>query len=229
MNIFKNEISANYKQNDKIYLYNEIGSTILDKVNSNRIDLIIANACNIEMGRDFYNDLTYPTKNILKANNGNEFNERTKELFKQFFNTLKPNKDLYILTNANEINYLWQFAEDVGFEFSQILVNKEKNIYFTDYNTTFVLKFKKNSSKKFWNSNIMENSNIAPVYELSTTELIKKLIEKSTEKNDIVFTPTLALGEIAIASQELNRYFIGCDNDPNTVELVKKKLIFNKL
>ena len=56
------------------------------------------------------------------------------------------------------------------------------------------------------------------------SELIKKLLEYSSEKKDIVFDPFLGSGQVAVVSKSLNRQFIGFEIVPNYYKFAKKRL-----
>ena len=55
-------------------------------------------------------------------------------------------------------------------------------------------------------------------------KLMEVLIEKHTNRNDIVIDPFLGSGSTALASYKLNRRFIGADKDPSYIEKTRKRL-----
>ena len=55
-------------------------------------------------------------------------------------------------------------------------------------------------------------------------EIIKKLLEYSSEKKDIVFDPFLGSGQTAVVSKSLNRRFIGFEIVPDYYKFAKKRL-----
>jgi len=55
-------------------------------------------------------------------------------------------------------------------------------------------------------------------------EIIKKLILNSSSEGDVVFDPYLGSGTTAIAAQELNRSFIGCEIEEKYIEIINKRL-----
>ena len=54
------------------------------------------------------------------------------------------------------------------------------------------------------------------------SELIKKLLEYSSEKKDIVFDPFLGSGQVAVVSKSLNRRFLGFEIVPDYYRICKK-------
>lgn len=63
-------------------------------------------------------------------------------------------------------------------------------------------------------------------------DLLKLLIENSSNKNDIVFDPFMGSGSAGIASIETNRKFIGVEIDKNFFKTAENKInniyVFNK-
>ena len=55
-------------------------------------------------------------------------------------------------------------------------------------------------------------------------ELIKKLLEYSSEKKDIVLDPFLGSGQVAVVSKSMNRQFLGFEIVPEYYKFAKKRL-----
>ena len=55
-------------------------------------------------------------------------------------------------------------------------------------------------------------------------EIIKKLLEYSSEKKDIVFDPFLGSGQTAVVSKSLNRRYLGFEIVPDYYKFAKKRL-----
>ncbi len=55
-------------------------------------------------------------------------------------------------------------------------------------------------------------------------ELIKRFVLASTNEGDVVADYYLGSGTTAVVCKELNRNFIGCDINPNAIELTKTRL-----
>jgi len=55
-------------------------------------------------------------------------------------------------------------------------------------------------------------------------ELIKQIIKMASNEGDTVADYYLGSGTTAVACQELNRNFIGCDINPNAIEITKSRL-----
>ena len=55
-------------------------------------------------------------------------------------------------------------------------------------------------------------------------ELIKRFVLASSNENDVVADYYLGSGTTAVVCKELNRNFIGCDINPNAIEITKTRL-----
>lgn len=55
-------------------------------------------------------------------------------------------------------------------------------------------------------------------------ELIKKILEYSSEKNDIIFDPFLGSGQVAVVSKKLGRQFLGFEIVKDYYKFAKKRL-----
>jgi DNA modification methylase len=55
-------------------------------------------------------------------------------------------------------------------------------------------------------------------------ELFSKLIEKHSNKNDLIVDPFLGSGTTAIASLQLGRKFTGCDMDNKYIKIAKRRI-----
>jgi DNA modification methylase len=54
--------------------------------------------------------------------------------------------------------------------------------------------------------------------------LIERIIKSSSDEGDLVADFYLGSGTTAVVSKELNRNFIGCDINPNAIEITKSRL-----
>jgi site-specific DNA-methyltransferase (adenine-specific) len=59
------------------------------------------------------------------------------------------------------------------------------------------------------------------------SEIIEKLLEYSSKKNDIVFDPFLGSGQVAVVSKSLQRKFLGFEIVPDYYKFAKKRLDTN--
>ena len=107
--------------------------------------------------------------------------------------------------------------------------------------TEIILFFTK-SDKYIWNPivkkyGIMESSNFQIIPNIMRNmkegvdhpsqkplKLICKFIEASSKENSLVLDPFLGSGTTAVAARKLNRNFLGCDSDPNSVKIAEERL-----
>jgi site-specific DNA-methyltransferase (adenine-specific) len=56
------------------------------------------------------------------------------------------------------------------------------------------------------------------------SELIEKILEYSSQKNDIVFDPFLGSGQVAVVSKKLSRSYLGFEIVKEYYKFAKKRL-----
>ena len=156
----------------------------------------------------------------------------------RFYSVLKESGHAYIMTNhINLIEYL-NVATDCGFHFIKSIIWNKKNKIMGQYYMScfeYILFFRKGRGVKInkcGTPDILEIPNKKHKGEdgenLHDTEkpvdLMKILIENSTQENEIVMDPFLGIGATALAAQQLNRKFIGCELDENYYNISIKRI-----
>lgn len=156
----------------------------------------------------------------------------------RFYSVLKESGHAYIMTNhTNLIEYL-NVATACGFHFIKSIIWNKKNKIMGQYYMScfeYVLFFRKGRGVKInkcGTPDILEIPNKKHKGEdgenLHDTEkpvdLMKILIENSTKENEIVMDPFLGIGATAIAAQQLNRKFVGCELDENYYNISIKRI-----
>ena len=165
----------------------------------------------------------------LFDNNDIEFKEWLPDLFR----ILKNNSHCYIMINARNLKELQQEAENVGFKFQNILVwrknNATPNRYYLN-NCEFILMLRKGKARNINNmgtKNVLDIPNIIGKKKHPTekpVELMKILIENSSNKNDIVIDPFMGVGATGVACVNTNRNFIGIELDENYFNIAKERI-----
>lgn len=165
----------------------------------------------------------------LFDNNDIEFKQWLPELFR----ILKKDTHCYIMINARNLKELQQEAENVGFKFQNILVwrknNATPNRYYLN-NCEFILMLRKGKARNINNmgtKNVLDIPNIIGKKKHPTekpVELMKILIENSSNKNDVVIDPFMGVGATGIACKELNRKFIGIELDERYFNVAKERI-----
>ena len=165
----------------------------------------------------------------LFDNNDIEFKDWLPDLYR----ILKDSSHCYIMINARNLKELQLEAEKVGFKFQNILVWKKNNATPNRYylnNCEFILMMRKGKAKNINNmgtKNIFEIPNIIGKKKHPTekpVELMKILIENSSDEEDIVIDPFMGVGATGVACKELNRNFIGIEIDEKYFEIAKKRI-----
>ena len=156
-----------------------------------------------------------------------------KDWLPDLYRTLKDNTHCYIMINARNIKELQLEAEKVGFKFQNILVWKKNNATPNRYylnNCEFILMLRKGKAKNINNmgtKNVLEIPNIIGKKKHPTekpVELMKILIENSSNEKDVVIDPFMGVGATGIACKELNRNFIGIEIDEKYFEIAKNRI-----
>lgn len=154
------------------------------------------------------------------------------------FNVLKDKGHCYIMTNhVNLFNYL-KVAQECGFHFIKSLIWKKDNKIMGQYYMNqfeYILFFRKGGAKKINNcgtSDVIEIPNKKLKDEngknLHDTEkpvdLMKILIENSTQEGELVLDFMCGIGATGIAAKELKRKFIGVEIDNKYYNISKNRL-----
>ena len=99
-------------------------------------------------------------------------------------------------------------------------------------NCEFVIFFHKGKSFPITNKNssqLLEYKNINGKQKLhptqKPTDLIKELILNSSKENDIVFDPFCGSGSTLVSAKELNRNYLGIDNDEKYINISLERLL----
>lgn len=152
----------------------------------------------------------------------------------ELFRVLKPDNHCYIMTNDfNLINFLNVFT-DVGFHFTKLIIwdkqNKIANPYYMQQ-VEYILFMSKGRTKQINNcgtSNLLSISNIQNKNNDHPTEkpveLMEILIKNSSKEGDLVMDPFVGVGATALACQNLNRNFIGCEIDKKYYDTAMERL-----
>lgn len=149
------------------------------------------------------------------------------------YEVLKDNSHCYIMINGRNLCDLQKKAEKVGFKFQNLLVwdkgNATPNQYYMQA-VEFILMLRKGGAKRINNmgtKNIIRIPNpvgkkVHPTEK--PVELMKILIENSTNENDIVFDPFMGSGTTGVACNELNRNFVGIDIDDKYFKIAEERI-----
>ena len=159
----------------------------------------------------------------------------------EFYRVLKDGSHLYVMTNHINLIKMLNVFTDCGFHFIKSLIwNKGNKIMGQYYMSQFeyILFFRKGYGKKINNCGTADILSVpnkktkdAKGKNIHDTEkpveLMKILIENSTQKGDIVLDPFVGVGSTALACIESERNYIGIELDENYYNIAKERVLNN--
>ncbi len=229
---------SNYKNRCK--LFNDDCMNVLKQIPNESIDLIVTDPpypitkrgnCG-NSGGMFKSKLSMDGK-IFKHNN-----IEPSEYIPELYRILKDGTHCYIMTNHINLQKILNVATETGFKFVKSLIWKKDNKIMGRYYMSqfeYILFFRKGKDKKInfcGTSDILEfpnkkmkNDEGKNLHDTEKpVEMMKVLIQNSSNKNEIVLDPFLGIGSTGIASLELNRKFIGIELDEEYFNIAKNRI-----
>ena len=176
---------------------------------------------------------TYTKDGKLFKHNDIQFSEWLPEVYR----VLKPGTHCYIMINPRNLKDLWQDAEDVGFVFQNLLVWDKGNVtpnkyYLNSYELILMLrKGKAKNINNLGSKNILRVPNIIGC-KLHPTEkpceLMKILVENSSEVDQVVLDPFMGVGGVGVACKRTKRHFIGIEIDEKYFRIAEQRINENE-
>ena len=163
------------------------------------------------------------------ANNDIEF----KDWLPDVYRILKDKSHCYIMVNSRNLAELQKQSEKVGFKFQNLLMWDKGNVtpnrwYMQGFEC--ILMLRKGGAKNINNlgsSNILKVPNIIGNKTHPTEkpiDLMRILIENSTQPNEIVLDPFMGSGSTMIACLNTNRKGIGIELDKHYFDVATKRI-----
>lgn len=234
--------SLTSRDDGKLYEFDDIFSTkeeYLSLINNVLVESkrILKNDGSIFLHCDRYAS-HYLREELDKVFTENNFQSEIIWTYKRWSNSKKG------LLNAHQNIYFYSKSKD--FKFNQIYTN-----YSPSTNIDQILQERARNSKgkseyrKDSNGNVVQVKNkkgvpLSDVWEIpylnpkakercgyptqKPVKLLQRIIELSTDENDIVLDPFCGSGTTCVAAKSLNRKFIGIDKNPEAITLSKKRL-----
>ena len=161
-----------------------------------------------------------------------------KEYLPEFYRILKNKSILYLMCNNTNLQEMINVATQSGFKFVKSLIWEKGNKICGRYYMNcfeYILLFRKGGDKPIKNCGTpdilkvpikkQKDINGKNLHDTEKpVELMKILIENSSEQNDFVLDPFMGIGSTGIASKELNRNFIGIEIDEKYFEIAKDRI-----
>ena len=156
----------------------------------------------------------------------------------EFYRVLKDGSHCYVMTNHINLIKMLNVFTDCGFHFIKSLIwNKGNKIMGQYYISQFeyILFFRKGYGKKINNCGTADilsvpnkktkDENGKNIHDTEKpVELMKILIENSTQKGDIVLDPFVGVGATALACIESERNYIGIELDEGYFNIAKQRI-----
>ena len=166
------------------------------------------------------------------ANNDIKFSEWLPDVYR----VLKYGTHCYIMVNSRNLKDLQQAAEDVGFEFQNLLVWRKNSATPNKYymqQLEFILMLRKGAAR---NVNDMGITNCLSVPNIigkgaknehptaKPIALMQVMIKQSTNEGDVVLDPFAGGGSTLIAANRLNRRYIGFEINKQYYDIAYNRL-----
>lgn len=221
-------------------LYNNNCLDILKTISNNSVDLIVTDPPYKVTSRGNSGTMGgYWKTDIAKSGNIFENNNIScKEYLPEFYRILKDKTHCYVMCNNTNLQEMINVGITSGFSFVKCLIwekgNKICGRYYMN-SFEYIILFRKGGDKPI---NYCGTSDILkiPIKKLKDengknlhdtekpVELMKILIENSTNTNDIVLDPFMGIGSTGVACKELNRDFIGIEIDEKYYKIAEKRI-----
>lgn len=221
-------------------LYNEDCIETIKYIKDKSIDLIVtdppykltARGSSGTMGG--YWKGTKAKKGIVFKYNDIEFKSYLPELYR----ILKDDSILYIMCNNKNLKELLIAGEEAGFKFIKNIIWEKGNKICGKYYMgcyEYIALFRKGKDKPINNNGTPDILKI-PIKKLKDkdnknlhdtekpVELMKILIENSSNPGEIVLDPFMGIGTTGVACKELGRDFIGIEIDKKYYDIAKERI-----
>ena len=227
-----------------IKLYNENCLNVLKNIEDNTIDLIVTDppykvtqkGNKGTMGGMIAKEINAKGKAFLH----NDIN--IKDYINELFRVLKPNSHCYLMTNHVNLQEFLNETIKAGFHFTKCLIwNKQNKIANQYYMSQFeyILFLRKGKAKPINNSgcsdilsipNKKTKINNVNIHDTEKpVNLMKILIENSSNENDLVLDLFMGSGSTGLACKMSKRNFIGVEIDKRYFNIAKERIGQNTL
>lgn len=220
------------KCGDCLELIKEIPDNSVDLVVTDPPYKVTSRGCTGNMGGYWKSDIAKSGK-IFKYNN-----ITPKDYMKELYRILKDKTILYIMCNNVNLFEMLKEGQGAEFNFVKALIWQKGNkicgrYYMGCYE--YILLFRKGGDRAINNCGTPDILNI-PIKKLKDengknlhdtekpVELMKTLIENSSNENETILDPFMGIGTTGVACKKLNRNFIGFEIDEKYFEIAKERI-----
>ena len=161
-----------------------------------------------------------------------------KEYLPEFYRILKEKSILYLMCNNTNLQEMINVATQSGFKFVKSLIWEKGNKICGRYYMNcfeYILLFRKGGDKPIKNCGTpdilkvpikkQKDINGKNLHDTEKpVELMKILIENSSNENEIVLDPFMGIGSTGIACMNTNRNFIGIELDEKYFNIAKERI-----
>ena len=172
--------------------------------------------------------LNFENKNTKNGNGNFNHNEiKFSEWLPNIFRILKDKSHCYIMVNDRNLQELLNEATKSKFKLLNVLVWNKNNAMPNHWymkNAEFIVMLRKGGAKYINNQGtkqIIQIDNVSNKQHPTEKpiNLMKILIQNSTNENDVIIDAFMGTGATCLAAKELNRKFIGIEKDVKYYEL----------
>ncbi len=244
---FNGEVNPNYAT-DNCILFNEDCRKVLDNIKDESIDLFCSDipykiskkgGGQKKQGKKYaggiFNCFENTEENINNIKNGKIFKHNDidiTEYIGEVYRILKEKSHCYLFSNWSNLNKIITETENVGFKLQNVIVwakdNKVMNHYYMGQ-CEYILMFRKAGAKDIndmGTSNFLQIPNVKDKVHPTQkpVELMKILIENSSNVGDVVMDCFMGSGSTGVACIESGRKFIGCEIDGKYFDISVDKI-----
>jgi site-specific DNA-methyltransferase (adenine-specific) len=212
------------------FLSNDIADSSIDLVVTDPPYKIVGGGCTTISGGIFNKEQNVNVKTgTLFNNNEIAFSDWIPEVYR----VLKNGTHAYIMCNGRNVANLQAEAEKAGFTFQNLLVWNKGNVTPNRYymqKCEFILMLRKGKARTINNpgsNNLLEIPNIIGKKQHPTekpVELMKIMIENSSNPGETILDPFIGAGSSGIAALQLGRSFIGYEIDKKYYEIASARI-----
>ena len=172
--------------------------------------------------------LNFENKNTKNGNGNFNHNEiKFSEWLPNIFRILKDKSHCYIMVNDRNLQELLNEATKSKFKLLNVLVWNKNNAMPNHWymkNAEFIVMLRKGGAKYINNQGtkqIIQIDNVSNKQHPTEKpiNLMKILIQNSTNENDVIIDAFMGTGATCLAAKELNRKFIGIEKEVKYYEL----------